>query len=488
MQNAATPSRGQQSGLERRLATILMADVAGYSRMVGENEERTIEVLRRHRQIFDELLAQHRGRIFNTAGDAILAEFPSAVEAVRCATEIQTALRTRNEHLPEAERMWFRIGINLGDVIVQGGDLLGDGVNVAARIQGIAEPGGICISGSVYDQIQNKLTLQIRQLGEKTFKNIAQPIRTFSIADESGTLPLRLRWRGARKRPIAAAGIVVALIAVGTAGFWLYRGYALRVAEESRQAEEAHRAAELQRKAEQDRLAAEAVQREARLQGELRSAKEALQKAAESEKKAEQERQGASAALKAAQAAQPTATATAPAATAQARPATLKTPAPARESAAAAPDQLTAVRRAEPAGAAEVGDIERFNGAYAGRMCSLNADGSPRCWNVALSLQHGALSATWTNRFTNLPAHVKGTISPEGAVKIELDAYNARGMPMSGIATGNWSEKKITVSGTWSNHVPVDATWTWASADPAATVRAGENGDGHIGRGARRFR
>src|SRR6202795_3791749 len=176
-----------------------MADVFGYSRMMGEDEERTVRTLRGHREVFDELLKAHKGRIFNTAGGAILAEFPSAVEAVRCATEIQTALRTRNEHLPEEQRMWFRIGINLGDVIVQGGDLLGDGVNVAARIQTIAEPGGICIAGSVYDQIQNKLSLQIKQLGEKSFKNIAQPVRTFAITDEGGAVPVPgASWRAKR--------------------------------------------------------------------------------------------------------------------------------------------------------------------------------------------------------------------------------------------------------------------------------------------------
>src|SRR6266700_7853163 len=165
MQDDSASASSRQPALERRLATIMMADVFGYSRMMGENEERTVATLRGHREIFDELLKLHRGRVFNTAGDAILAEFPSAVEAVRCATELQAALRTRNDQLPPDQRMLFRIGINLGDVIVQGGDLLGDGVNVAARIQTVAEPGGICISGSVYDQIQNKLSLQFQQLG-----------------------------------------------------------------------------------------------------------------------------------------------------------------------------------------------------------------------------------------------------------------------------------------------------------------------------------
>src|SRR6266567_3058140 len=224
------------SPIERRLATILMADVAGYSRMMGEDEERTVQTLRAHREIFDGLLRAHRGRIFNTAGDAILAEFPSAVEAVRCATEIQTALRTRNDHLPVEQRMWFRIGINLGDVIVQGDDLLGDGVNVAARIQTIAEPGGVCISGSVYDQIQNKLTLQIKQLGEKSFKNIAQPVRTFSISDDGAMAkPFAMRWRLARKGPIVAtAAMVLVLAGLSGAGYWLYRDYGVRLAEETR--------------------------------------------------------------------------------------------------------------------------------------------------------------------------------------------------------------------------------------------------------------
>ena len=180
--------------LQRRLAPILAADVAGYSKMMGENEEATVQLLRRHRAIFDALLAQHHGRVFNTAGDMHLAEFPSTVEAVRCATEIQAAIQTRNDQLEAGQKMWFRMGINLGDVVVQDGDLLGEGVNVAARLQSVAEAGGICISGSVYDQIQNKLSLQFRTLGDQQFKNIARPVRTFSITHgESGALPASAR-------------------------------------------------------------------------------------------------------------------------------------------------------------------------------------------------------------------------------------------------------------------------------------------------------
>jgi adenylate cyclase len=196
--------------LERKLATILSADVAEFSRLMGEDEEQTLRIFRGHKQVFESLVAMHRGRIFNTAGDAILAEFGSAVEAVRCATDIQAALRTRNDQLPLSSQVRFRIGINLGDVMVHGQDLLGDGVNVAARLQTAAEPGGICISGSVHDQISNKLSLSFRSLGEMNFKNIQRPVRTFSIteAEGRGALPSPKR-RGAQRRSSKwiAAGI-----------------------------------------------------------------------------------------------------------------------------------------------------------------------------------------------------------------------------------------------------------------------------------------
>ena len=206
--------------LERRLATILCADVAGYSKMMASSEERTVHVFRGHREIFESLVNLHRGRIFNTAGDALLAEFNSPVEAVRCATEIQAALRTRNENLAPEENMQFRMGINLGDVIIQGGDLLGDGVNVAARIQTATAPGGICISGSVHDQIQNKLSLNFKLLGEQTYKNIAKPVRTYTINEDAAviTRARRTGWR-------VLAAITAAVLAIAGAGYWGYQQY-----------------------------------------------------------------------------------------------------------------------------------------------------------------------------------------------------------------------------------------------------------------------
>jgi len=213
--------------LERKLATILSADVAEFSRLMGEDEEATLRTFRGHKQVFESLVTMHRGRVFNTAGDAILAEFVSAVEAVRCATDIQAALRTLNDKLPLNRQVRFRIGINLGDVMVQGQDLMGDGVNVAARLQTAAEPGGICISGSVHDQIRNKLSLSFLSLGEKNFKNIQQPVRTFSISevDGAGTLPAaKPESRGPKGGTLKWIAAAVVLLLVG-GGYWAYTAH-----------------------------------------------------------------------------------------------------------------------------------------------------------------------------------------------------------------------------------------------------------------------
>ena len=218
------PSNSSPQSLERKLSTILSADVAEFSRLMSEDEEQTLRTFRGHKQVFESLVTLHRGRVFNTAGDAILAEFGSAVEAVRCATDIQAALRTRNDQLQPSRQVRFRIGVNLGDVMVQGQDLLGDGVNVAARLQTAAEPGGICISGSVHDQIRNKLSLTFQSLGERTYKNIQQPVRTFSIteAEGSGTLPSpKPRSSGSFLQWIATA--VLLLLLAG--GYWAYTAY-----------------------------------------------------------------------------------------------------------------------------------------------------------------------------------------------------------------------------------------------------------------------
>ena len=172
--------------VKRRLTCILAADAVGYSSHMGEDEEGTIRVLSAHRAVIDGIIAFHGGRIISTAGDSVLAEFSSVVEAVRCAVEIQEALKTRNDSLPERSQMLFRVGVNLGDVVVKDNDLLGDGVNVAARLEAIAEPGGICISSSVYDQITGKLDLGFQDIGDQSLKNISRPIHAYRVSGTAG--------------------------------------------------------------------------------------------------------------------------------------------------------------------------------------------------------------------------------------------------------------------------------------------------------------
>ena len=170
------------TSMKRRLAAILAADIAGYSRLMGEDEAATVRDLKGHQAVLLPLVGHYGGRIIDTAGDGILAEFPSVISATECAVEIQTIMATRNDGVPAARRMQFRIGINLGDVIHDETRIYGDGINIAARLEGIAEPGGICISRQVFDQVSRALKADFQALGPRTFKNIARPVDVFAIA------------------------------------------------------------------------------------------------------------------------------------------------------------------------------------------------------------------------------------------------------------------------------------------------------------------
>jgi class 3 adenylate cyclase/pimeloyl-ACP methyl ester carboxylesterase len=174
------------SSTNRRLAAILAADISGYSRLMGEDEAATVRDLKAHQAVVLPLVGRYGGRIIDTAGDGLLAEFPSVINATECAVEIQTMMATRNEAVPESRRMRFRIGINLGDVIHDETRIYGDGINVAARLEGIAEPGGICISRQVFDQVSRSIKADFQALGPRTLKNIAHPVDVFAIAPTDG--------------------------------------------------------------------------------------------------------------------------------------------------------------------------------------------------------------------------------------------------------------------------------------------------------------
>ena len=214
--------------VERRLAAILAADVVAYSRLMGADEEGTLERLKGiRRQLIDPKIREHRGRIVKTTGDGILAEFPSVVDAVRCAVELQRAMVDRNTQIPVDKRIIFRMGINLGDIIGDGEDIYGDGVNIAARLEALAEPGGICISRVVRDQIRDKLPYPFTDMGEQSVKNIARPVRSYALSAAAAammplvekTQPAPARARFAPLRAIVAVGLLGA-IAIAVAAWW----------------------------------------------------------------------------------------------------------------------------------------------------------------------------------------------------------------------------------------------------------------------------
>ena len=208
--------------MERRLAAILAADVVGYSRLMGGDEEGTISTLKSHRSFIDAQIALHRGRVFGSAGDSVIAEFASPVEAVRCAVKIQQELESRNTALPEDKRMRFRIGIHLGDVMADGDNLLGDGVNIATRLEALAPPGGICISKSVADQVAGKVDATFANAGSHELKNITTPVEVWTWPPEfAKKLGSDALARSASVFPRRSVVAVVALVS-GIAIWWLF--------------------------------------------------------------------------------------------------------------------------------------------------------------------------------------------------------------------------------------------------------------------------
>lgn len=436
MPNETTPN-GAPPPLVRRLTTILCADVAGYSQLMGANEERTVQVFRGHREIFESLVKLHRGRIFNTAGDALLAEFDSAVEAVRCATEIQAALGTRNEHLPPEERMLLRIGINVGDVIVQGGDLLGDGVNVAARIQTATEPGGICISGSVYDQIQNKLSLDFKLLGEQSYKNIAKPVRTYTI-NEGAAVTAPAPRRSSRMPAMIAAAVV----AIAGAGYWGYREYDAQRAERARiESELAAQLAAQKQATEQAQRAAEDAKRDAQLQAQKQAADDALRRAQEERNRLEQERKALEAEKRAADAAR---------------------------------KQTESSQRAATAAPPASKRLAQYDGTYNGQLCNQFPNSvKPICWSVTLVVRNGIAEGNWLSP-TQKTSKATGTVAADGTVELKVASWTRQEKPIDAVLAGRVAGDTITASGRWST-VNVTTTGNWkraqaAAAAPAATI------------------
>src|SRR6516162_2968637 len=209
----------ESASRKRKLTAILHADVVGFSRLMGEDEAGTHRTLGELRRAVDPLIAAHQGRIVGTAGDSLLADFSSVVDALGCAVSMQRAARAVNDPLPPERRLELRIGVNLGDVIVDGDDIFGDGVNIAARLEALAQPGTVCISQTVYDHVRNKLDLDYRPLGSHRVKNIAEPVRAYAVG-EPAALPRP------RRVPLllASASAAALLLVAGLAAWALHTG------------------------------------------------------------------------------------------------------------------------------------------------------------------------------------------------------------------------------------------------------------------------
>ena len=179
-------SNVKSTSMERKLSTILASDVVGFSKMMASNEESTLEVLRKRRQVIDGVIAEHAGTIFGSAGDSVIAEFASPIKATECAVQIQSKMQAMNEDVPEDQQMVFRVGINIGDVMVSKDNLFGDAVNVAARLESAAKPSGICISKSVFDMVSQKIKVSFEDAGELELKNIANPVQAYFVIESRG--------------------------------------------------------------------------------------------------------------------------------------------------------------------------------------------------------------------------------------------------------------------------------------------------------------
>jgi adenylate cyclase len=204
---------------KRKLTAVLSADVAGYSRLMSEDEAATVKTLTAYREVMASLIKQHGGRVVDSPGDNVLAEFASVVDAVQCAVAVQKEFQARNAELPENRRMEFRIGINLGDVIEEEDRIYGDGVNIAARLEALADPGGICVSKTAFDQIETKLPLGYEYLGEQPVKNIPKPVGAYrvlmeprvTVAEEIEKVKTVPVWQ---RKTILAAGVVLVLVVI----------------------------------------------------------------------------------------------------------------------------------------------------------------------------------------------------------------------------------------------------------------------------------
>jgi class 3 adenylate cyclase len=426
--------------VKRKLAAILATDAVGYSRLMAADEEGTMKILAAHRAVIDGIIEFHEGRIVGTAGDSVLAEFGSPVEAVRCAVEIQDALKTRNDSLPEAQKMLFRIGVNLGDVMEKGDDLLGDGVNIASRLESIAEPGGICVSSSIYDQISGKLDLGFVNIGTQSLKNIQRPIQVYRV--ERGGLraptPAPSAPKPAPRRTLGAwaAGVLASLLIAATLAWYFELLPGMRAAERAKVEAELARvradAEEARRRAEADAAAAADARR---VQDEKRAAESRARVEAEltrTRAEAETARRKAAAELAAAAEARRAAESAAKLASAPRRPppadAAWRTAPPVEVAARTAPPAPAAPSPRMAARAPSAAPPADYNGRWAAEI-SCRAFGARPAFasNIPFSVSDNAFSVQHGEQGKPGSFALSGNPEPDGRLQLAGDGVAAGG-------------------------------------------------------------
>jgi class 3 adenylate cyclase len=437
---------------KRKLAAVFSADVAGYSRLMGEDEAATVKTLESYKQIMFSLIKQHRGRVVDSPGDNLLAEFASVVDAVQCGVAIQKELQARNAELPENRRMQFRIGINLGDVIEEQDRIYGDGVNIAARLEALAPPGGICVSKTAFDHIESKLPLGYKYLGEQTVKNIARPVGAYLVVLEPRVTVMEMEGKkapSAKHRVLPAVALIVFLV-VGGLALWQFLLKPSPPAEEKADTKktESRLLAQLEAQrqlTEQAKRSAEDAKREAVLLAQKQEAEEALRHAQEERKRLEEERKRLEAEKRASEKKK------------EEENNRLEQERKRLEREKQALEEVKKEQAGMPTKAASA-PIASHDGIYGGQLCNKFPNKTPFCFPVTLVVRNGIAEGNWVTR-SGKKASAHGIFGADGIITLNLEGWTPRGDPVRASIIGRVDDGTITVSGRWPNGPEVSGDW-----------------------------
>jgi class 3 adenylate cyclase len=487
---------------KRKLTAIMSADVAGYSRLMGDNEAATVKTLEAYKQVMFSLIKQHRGRVVDSPGDNLLAEFASVVDAVQCGVAVQNELKARNAYLPENRRMRFRIGINLGDVIEEGDRIYGDGVNIAARLESLSDPGGICVSRTAFDHIETKLPLGYEYLGEQTVKNIAKPIGAYRVVLEpritvvgAGEKKVASKWL---PLPLTIAVVLILLVGAGAIWHFAVRTSSPPLEKADQKRTESQLAAQLEaqkQSTEQAERAGEDAKREALLQAQKQVAEETLRHAQEETSRLAEERKRLEAERRASDRAKKQADETRRRAQAERgrleeeqkrletdRQASYKAKQEADETLRRAQAERNRLEEGQKQAEGDKHALEATkqqaavsptlngsqDGTYSGQLCNQWTK-PPFCRPVPLVVRNAIAEGSWVSR-TKKRARAHGTIFADGQVWLNLEAWDPSGNPVDALLHGRIVDGRITASGLWNTGGGVSGDWSRMQIAAAATA------------------